>query len=56
MGFSVLALIMLWANLADDKLMLFFLFFPENKSWHLMQIVPYIDTLHEMTNLISWEK
>ena len=27
----------LWANSADDKLMLF-LFFPENRIWHCMQI------------------
>ena len=28
----------LWTNSADDKLILFFLFFPENKIWHFMQI------------------
>ena len=27
-----------WANSADDKLVKFFLFFPENRIWHLMQI------------------
>ena len=29
----------LWAFSADDKMMLFFLFFPENRIWHFMQIV-----------------
>ena len=28
----------LWANSADDKLLIFFLFFPENKIWHFMHI------------------
>ena len=28
----------LWANSADNKL-IFFLFFPENRIWHFMQIV-----------------
>ena len=30
---------MLWANSADDKLMIFFLFFIENRIWNFMQIV-----------------
>ena len=29
----------LWANSADDKLMIFFLFFPGNRIWHFVQIV-----------------
>ena len=41
----------LWA---DDKLIIFFLFFPENRLWHFMQIVSY--NLHEMPNPIFWEK
>ena len=28
----------LWANSADDKLIIFVLFFPENRLWHTMQI------------------
>ena len=28
----------LWANSADDRSMTFFLFFPENRQWHFMQI------------------
>ena len=33
----------LWANSADDALIIFFLdlFFPENRIWHVMQIVSY---------------
>ena len=37
----------LWANLADDKLLVF-LFFPESRFWHFMQIVSNGDNLHEM--------
>ena len=33
------------ANSADDKLVIFFLFFPENRS-----------SLHEMSNSVFWEK
>ena len=38
--FSVLlTLVRLWTNSADDKLMIFFLFFQENRILHFMQIV-----------------
>ena len=46
----------LWAFSADDKMMLFFLFFPENRIWHSMQIVSLGDNLHEMSNPVFWEK
>ena len=46
----------LWAFSADDKLMIFFLFFPENRIWHFMQIVSLGDNLHEMSNSVFWEK
>ena len=29
----------LWTNSADDKMMIVFIFFPENRIWHFMQIV-----------------
>ena len=29
----------IWANSADDKLVIFFLFLPDNRIWHFMQIV-----------------
>ena len=46
----------LWVNSADDQLMVFFWFFPENRIWHFMEIVVFIeDNLHEMLNLVSWE-
>ena len=45
-----------WANLADDKLVIFFLVFLENKNWHFMQIISQWDNLHEMSNLIFLEK
>ena len=34
-----LALTMLWANSSDDKFMIFFIFFLENRIRHIMQIV-----------------
>ena len=34
-------------NSADDKL-IFFLFFPENRLWHIMQTVSLGDNLHEI--------
>ena len=46
----------LWAFSADDKMMLFFLFFPENRIWHFMQIVSLGDNLHGMSNPVFWEK
>ena len=39
-----------WANSADDKLELFFVFFTENRMWHFIQISSIGDDLHEMTN------
>ena len=35
---------------------IFFLFFPENRIWHFMQIVSNGDNLHEMSNPVFWEK
>ena len=35
----------LWAS-ADDRLMIFFFFFPENMIWHFMSV----DNLHEMSS------
>ena len=46
----------LWTNSADDTLMIFFLFFLENRIWHLMQIVSYGDNLHEMSKPVFWVK
>ena len=34
----------------------FFLYFPENKVWHLVQIVYNGDSKHEMSNPVFWEK
>ena len=33
-----------------------FLFFPENRILHFMQIVSIGDNLHDMSNPVSWEK
>ena len=44
---------------ADDKLRIFFLFLPENRIWHFMQIVSIGDNLHEMSKpvfLENWKK
>ena len=46
----------LWANSADNKLMTFFLLFPENENWHFMQTVSNGDNLYEMSTPVSWEK
>ena len=35
---------------------IFFLFFPENRIWHFMQIVSLGDNLHEMSYTVFWEK
>ena len=34
-----LTLTTVWADLADDTVMTFFLFFPENRIWQFMQTV-----------------
>ena len=49
---NLLTLSMLWSDSADDKLMIFFLFFLGNRIWHFMQIVSLGDSLHEMSNPI----
>ena len=51
-----LTLTTLCANSADAKLMIFFLFSPENRIWHFMQIVSNRVNLHEMSNPVFWEK
>ena len=40
------------ANSADDKLIIFFTFFPENRFWDFMQTV---SNLNEMSKPISWK-
>ena len=52
----ILTFTTLWAFSADDKLMIFFLFFPENRIWHFMQIVSLGDNLHEMSYPVLGEK
>ena len=54
--FMQIALTRLWADSADNILMIFFLFFLENRIRHFMQIVSFGDNLHEVSNLILWEK
>ena len=46
----------LWAFSADDRLMIFFLFFPENRIWHFKQIDSLGDNLLEMSYPVFWEK
>ena len=43
----------LWANLDDE---LSFLFFPEDRIWHFMQIVSIGDNLQEILKPVFWEK
>ena len=47
----------LLANSADDKLMIFFLFFsPENRLWNFMQMVSSRETIcMKWQSLFSWE-
>ena len=45
-----------WAHSADDKWMILFLFFPENRIWRFMQIVSTGNNLHEMSKSVCWEK
>ena len=44
-----LTLTCLWANSADDKLVIFFFLFLENSFWNVMQIVSDGDNLHEIS-------
>ena len=46
----------LWANSAENKLVILFLFFPENRILHYIQIVSVWDNLHDMSNTVFWEK
>ena len=39
-----------WANSGDNKLMMFFLFFPESGILHFMEIVSIGGRFHEMSN------
>ena len=48
--------ISLWANSADDNLVIVFLFCPEKMIWHFMQIVSNGDNLHETSNPVFREK
>ena len=52
---ELLIITTLWADSADDKLIKFFLFSPENRHRHFMQIVS-LDNLHEISKSIPWEK
>ena len=45
-----------WIISADDKLMIFFLFFLENRIWHFMQIVSIGDNLQEIPKPVFWKK
>ena len=54
--FITFTLSTLWANSADDKLVILVLYFPENRIWYFMQIVSSADNLHEMSNPVFWEK
>ena len=44
----------LWANCADDKLMMIFLFLPENRLWYFMQIVFYEDIFKLSSDDLNW--
>ena len=42
------------AESADNKLIMFFLFYPEDRIWHFMQIVSW-DNLQEVSNAVFWK-
>ena len=42
----------IWANSAEDKLMIFFLFFPENRFVNYF----FGDNLYEMSKHVFWKK
>ena len=44
------------ADSAGDTLMIFFLFFHENRIKHFVQIVSNGDSLHELSKLVFWGK
>ena len=46
----------LLVNSADANLVIIFLFFRENRIWRFMQIVSNVDSLHEISNSVFWEK
>ena len=50
-----LTLTTLWANSADDKLMIFFLF-PQKTGFDISQIVSIGDNLYEMSKPVFWFK
>ena len=54
--YTVLIITTLRANLADDKLIIFCLFFQENRICHFKQIVSIVDNLHEISNHVFLEK
>ena len=43
-------------NFSRQHFKTFFLFLPENRFWHFMQIVSITDNLHEMLKPVFWEK
>ena len=48
-----LTFITLWANSADYKLMIYFLFFPENRIWLSNQFFSFGVHLHEVSNPVA---
>ena len=52
----ILTFTTLWAYSADNKLMLFFLFFPENRIWHYMQTSPMETIYMKCQILFSMKK
>ena len=50
LGLYGLTITTLWPNSAGNTLMMFFLFYRENRFWHFMQIVSSGDNLHDMSD------
>ena len=53
---SALTFAIVLANSADNKLIIFFLIFPENRIRHFMQIVSIGDNVYEISKPVFWEK
>ena len=39
----------------DNKLVILFLYLPENRIWHFLQLVSIGDNLHKMSNPVFWD-
>ena len=53
---GILTITTLWANSADDRLMTFFLYFSQKTGFDISCKSSPIDSLHEISKPVFWEK